>query len=631
MSESPELPTGTVTFLFTDIEGSTRLLQALGDESFRACLRTHDEILHRAVTDGIVVKTIGDAFFVVFTDAARALAAAVAAQRELSAATWREGEEVRVRMGVHTGQGILGGADYVGLDVHRAARIADAGHGGQILLSETTAAAVRDVLPDGIGLQNLGSFHLKDLSRPEPLYQVVVDGLASTFPALRTTDAVEGNLPLQLTSFVGREAELAAVSNLLSSHRIVTLTGPGGTGKTRLSVHVARAAADTFPHGAFFVPLESITDPELVPAAILDALDLRSTSASPIERLEHHLARKTTLLVLDNLEQVLPAGRLIGRLLTGAPGVKVLATSRAPLHISGEREFRVPPLALPSVGGGVPEVAASSGVELFAERAQAVDPAFRITEGNVAAVAELVARLDGLPLAIELAASRVSHLGPHSMLERLGNRLLAARSPDVPARQQTMTNAIAWSYELLDGSARTLFERCSAFAGGAHLSDIEEVCDLGDAAGFVLDDLAELVDHSLVVMGTDGIEPRYRMLVVVREFARDRLAEADRGDEVVERHARRFASLAEEAAPHLLTSRQREWLDRLSVEHDNLRAALEWAVAHDDGALAQSMAGNLWRFWQARGHLDEAAVLIDRAHVRPQRVVPPVAVQIDRP
>jgi predicted ATPase/class 3 adenylate cyclase len=611
-----DLPTGTITFMFTDIEGSTRLLEALGQDAFGRSLEAHHEILRRAVANGgVVVRTIGDAFFVVFTDAPAAVAAAATAQLLLDEFEWPNDAELSVRMGLHTGSAVLGGDDYVGLDVHRAARIADAGHGGQVLLSDATAALAGAALPEGVSVRSLGAHRLKDLSEAVPLHQLDIDGHRTDFPPLRTIDAVAGNLPVQLTSFIGRGAEIAGIRELLDRSRLVTLTGPGGTGKTRLSVQAAAEVAQDFGDGAYFVSLETITDPDLMAPAILESLEVTTVSGSiePEDQLAAYLADKEALLVLDNLEQIQGAGAKVAALLSAAPTVKVIATSRGPLRVGGEQEYPVPPLSTPGprVGSVADVIAQSEGVELFAERALAVRPDFSLTEVNLAAIAELTTRLDGLPLAIELAASRVRVLTPEAILDRLDNRLLANPAPDLPERQRTIANAIGWSYDLLDEPVRRLFENCSVFMGGASLEFLERVATAGNVD--VLDGLSALVDGSLLRLAATEGEPRYQMLVVIREFAYGALVARGDDDRLRERHARAYAALAAEAEPFLLTSRQGEWLDRLAIEHDNLRAALDWAVETGAADLALETVANLWRFWQARGHLAEGAERIEQA------------------
>ena len=611
-----DLPVGTVTFVFTDIEGSTRLLQRLGD-GYGAVLEHHNAILRGACEGhgGVVFATEGDAFAMVFRSVAAAVATAVEAQRSLAAFPWPDGTEVRVRMGIHTGEVSLAGDTYVGLDIHRAARITAAGHGGQVLVSAPTRALVENALPDGVTLRDLGERRLKDLSRPEHIFQLVIAGLASQFPDLRTLDAIVNNLPTQLTSFVGRTREVEAAKDLLQRTRLLTLTGPGGTGKTRLSLQVAAEIADRYPDGAFFVPLESVTDPELVASAIVTAIGIQdSGQRSPRERLFDHVAERRILFILDNFEQVLGAAPLIGDLLRAAPGCTVIVSSRAVLHVSGEQEYPVPPLGLPDVGHGrmtAESLSQYEGVTLFIERAVAVRPDFRVTNENAAAVAEICARLDGLPLAIELAAARVKLLPPEAILARLGQRLslLSSGARDLPARQQTLRGAIAWSYDLLDPGPRRLLARAAVFVGGMDLELAERVCGPADELGIdVFDGLAGLVDQSLVRQIDASGEARFGMLQTIRDFALEQLADSGEGDEIRRRHADAFLDLVERAEPLLTGPEQRLWLDRLELENDNIRAALAWTVETGRAETALRVIAGFWRFWQMRGYLGEGRV-----------------------
>ena len=604
------LPVGTITFLFTDIEGSTRLLERLGDGAYAATLARHDAIVGGAVADagGIVVHTIGDAFFAVFTEARAGLTAAVEAQRMLVREPWGEEAEIRVRMGLHTGTGRLGvGTDYVGIDVHRAARIGDAAHGGQIVISAATAALVEHALVDGITLHDLGQHELRDVSSPEHLFQVEVAGLPTSFPRLRTRASGAGELPPVLTSFIGRTEEIRQATELLVDAPLLTLTGPGGTGKTRLALAVAQELGPRFVGGAHFVPLESITDPALVVASILDVVGTKPRPGDPPEdHLIRWLSSRPSLLVLDNLEQVLAAAPVVGDLAARAGESRIIVTSRAPLHVRGERELPVPPLAA-GVGDDAEPGAVADAVRLFVERAGAVEPGFELTPANAGAVATLTRELDGLPLAIELAASRVKLLPVEAIVERLSNRLLTQQSADLPNRQKTITGAIGWSYDLLEPAPRALFERCSVFVGDARIDEIEAICGPPEELGSdVLDALAVLVDQSLLQRLGSGGEPRFHMLNVVREFAMAALVARGDDDLIRRRHARVYAELASRASPHLLTSHHETWRSRLAADHDNLRAAVEWAVAHDDGDLACHLVADLWRFWQTQGHLAEA-------------------------
>jgi predicted ATPase/class 3 adenylate cyclase len=605
-----ELPTGTVTFLFTDIEGSTRLLQRLG-ERYTSLLEDHGEILRSAfrAAGGYPVSTEGDSFFVVFQSAPAAASGAAEAQRALDAHSWPDKEAVRVRMGLHTGEGKLGGDNYIGIDVHRAARIAAAGHGGQVLMSGSTRALIEGALPSGLSVRDLGRHRLKDLENPEHLFQLMGEGLPDEFPPLRSLDARPNNLPGQLTSFVGRAREIEGIKEALAETRLLTLTGPGGTGKTRLSIQVGMDLLGTFEHGVFFVPLASIEDPGLVPSTIAHTLGLAEETRPIVETLTEHLRDKELLLILDNFEQITGAGPVVADLLQAAPRLKALVTSRAVLHVTGEQEYPVPPLQLPDVEHLPPLDVLSQyeSVSLFIQRAKAVHPGFAVTDENAPAVAEICARLDGLPLAIELAAARVRVLAPDSILERLQHRLtlLTGGARDLPRRQQTLRDAIGWSYDLLDEPERILFARLSTFVGGSSLEAAEAVCapDLGID---ILDGLSSLVDKSLLRrLDTDAGEPRFRMLEVMREYAMERLDDSEGAKEVHGRQAEFFLLLAEEAEQHLLGPEQARWLDTVELEHDNVRSAIEW-FKRNDISRALRAAAAVWRFWQIRGYLQEA-------------------------
>jgi predicted ATPase/class 3 adenylate cyclase len=618
------LPTGTVTFLFSDIEGSTHLAESLG-ERWRALLEEHREIVRRAIAngDGVEVGTEGDSFFAAFPTAGGALSAAVEAQRQLAAHAWPEEAPIRIRIGLHTGEASLAGSDYVGLDVHRAARIAAAGHGGQVLLSETTRTLAESSLPEGVTTRDLGQRRLKDLSRPERIHQLVIEGLPNEFLALKTLDATPNNLPIQLSSFLGRERELGEVEELLSRTRLLTLTGPGGTGKTRLSLQVGAREADRFPDGIFFIPLSLLKDPELVPGTIAQELGLPDRGGlSPMAALIDHLRERRTLLILDNFEQVGDAAPRMAELLAASPGLVVLATSRSALRIYGEREYPVPPLATPDPKlHETPErLSQYEAVALFIERAMGVKPDFQVTNENAPAVAEISSRLDGLPLAIELAAARINVLPPQAMLARLGDRLslLSGGARDRPERQQTLRGAIDWSYDLLSEDERALFRRLAVFAGGARLDAIESVCPGDELHEPLLDGLGSLVEKSLLrqVAAGDG-EPRFLMLGTIREYALERLAESGRADELRSSHAAHFAHLADEAAPHLLGADKRVWLDWLEEDQDNLRAAFDWAHQTEETPLALNLVSGLWRFWQMRGYLLEGTDRARRALALP--------------
>jgi predicted ATPase/class 3 adenylate cyclase len=608
-----DLPTGTVTFFFTDIEGSTGLLQTLGDR-YAAVLDEYAAIVRRAVSEGggVEVSTHGDAFFVAFPSPAGAVRAAVAAQRALAAHDWSPGPPMRVRMGLHTGEGLLGGDDYVGIDVHRAARIADAAHGGQVLLSDATRGLVQHALPAGASLRDLGVHRLRGIADPERLHQLVIEGLASDFPTPRTLDARPNNLPPQLTSFVGREEEIADVERLLGHTRLLTLTGPGGSGKTRLALRVAADLLPQFRDGSYFVDLSPVTDPALVPAAVANALGVPEAAGRPIlDEVKEHLRHRELLQVVDNFEQVAEAGPLIEELLTAAPELRTMVTSRVVLSLRGEQEYAVPPLHIPDPGRLPRDLAALSAVEavrLFCERALAASPRFALTEQNAPVVAEITARLDGLPLAVELAATRTKVLTPEQILSRLERRLsiLTSSSRTLPERQRTLRAAIAWSHDLLEPVEQRLFGRLSVFTGGWTFEAAEAVCDPEELGLDALDGLTSLVDKSLIRRSEPPGRPsRFSMLETIREFAQEQLEASGDLEPVLRRHADHFLRLAVEVESHLTAEDQGEWLDRCEEEHANIRAALRWAIDRGEAGPAQEAAGALWRFWQQRGHLAE--------------------------
>ncbi|MDQ6859323.1 MAG: adenylate/guanylate cyclase domain-containing protein [Chloroflexota bacterium] len=615
------LPRGTLTFLFTDIEGSTKLLNALGTDRYHEVLEVHTEALRTAFAKGHEVRIEGDALFMVFATAQDALAGAADAQRALGATVFPHGATVRVRMGMHTGEGTpaseRAGADYVGIDVHRAARIAAIAHGGQVLVSGATRMLAGD-LPEGIALRDLGEHRLKDLTHPEHVFQLVIDGAPNDFPALRSLDRTPNNLPTQATTFIGREKEIRDGLRLLDGTRLLTLTGPGGTGKTRLSLQLAAEAAPQFPDGTFWVPLAPLSDPDLVPSTIAHSLGVQvGGSESPLGRVAEHLRDKRMLLVLDNFEQILAAAPAVTALLDAAPQVKIVTSSRAPLRLGGEQELPVPPLELPDPERlpSLDVLAQSDAVRLFIERARAVKPDFMVTAENASSVAEIVFHLEGLPLAIELAAARIKLLTPQAMLPRLrqGLDLLASTARDRTDRQRTLRGAIAWSYDLLDAGMQRLFARCAAFVGGAMLGQLELVCGPAGEIGVApLDGLSELVDQSLLRQTEVGGEPRFRMLVTIREYALEKLKEGTELELVRQRHCAAYLALAERAAPQLQGPDQKRWLDELELEHDNVRAALDYAIGANRTEDASRLLSALWRFWQARGHLREAAGWADR-------------------
>jgi predicted ATPase/class 3 adenylate cyclase len=625
---------GTRTFLFTDIEGSTRLENQLGTEGYARVRERHRALLRGAWAtfgdDAVEQGTEGDSFFVTFEKATACLAAAVTAQRALRDETWPDGVEVRVRMGINTGEHdvVADAGGFVGIEINEAARIAGVAHGGQILIGDSTRAILDGHLPEDVRFRDLGTFRLKDLLAPIRVIQVVVDDLPSDFPPLRTPDAHPNNLPTQLTTFVGRDAELDEAAGLLAGTRLLTLTGPGGTGKTRLSLQLAARVSDDFPDGVFFVPLEPIRDAQLVAPRIASAIGVSESIGRPVaESLADWLRDKKVLLVLDNFEQVVAAGPIVADLLRTAPGLKAVVTSRATLRVSGEQEYEVPGLPTPpdpSHLSGIERLAMPgedrtldlgslgqyAAVRLFIERAVAVRPGFMVTNENAPAVAAISARLHGMPLAIELAAARIKLLSPDQILARLEHQLdlLAAGSRDLPLRQQTLRAAIAWSYDILDDGAKRLLDRLSVFATGCDLESTEAICGPADEiGGDIVDAMTALADQSLVK--TDevaGGEVRFRLFDTIREYAAEHLDARGETEIIRARHRDWYIAFVERAAPELSGADQRRWLDRLELEHDDIRAVLDRAVATPDPPVAIGLGFSMWRFWQKHGHLAEA-------------------------
>jgi predicted ATPase/class 3 adenylate cyclase len=633
--DAPDMPTELVTFLFTDIEGSTKLLRQLGD-LYRDVISQHHRILREAIAlgRGTEVGTEGDAFFAVFRTPSGALATAVQAQRALTSSAWPDGHSVRVRMGLHTGHAVLVGDDYMGLDIHLAARIAAAAHGGQVLMSEATRRLVEDALPDGVSVRDLGRHRLKDIERPEHLFDLAIEGLPSEFPHIRSLEANPTNLPSQRTSFLGREREIGEVSALLAQTRLLTLTGPGGTGKTRLALKVAGDHLDRFSDGVFFADLSPIVEPALVPSVIAQALVVQDEPGRDLlDTLADHLRDRTVLLVLDNAERVIECGPAVARLLDAASRLTVLATSRVPFHISGERECRVPPLSVPdrAQASDVEVITRSEAVTLFTERAAAVRSGFQVTPENAPVVAEITARLDGLPLAIELAVSRLNLLTPQALLERLTERLplLTGGARDLPERQRTLRGTIEWSHDLLGPAERTLFARLSVFSGGWSLESAEAVCGPGPSTD-VLEGLGALVDASLVrhVELADG-EPRFTMLETIREYATEQLAASEEAPELRRRHAEHFRDLAERYDPGFFFRiggtgpEQAARAFHLDREYDNIRAALSWATDGGDVATGLRTAGALNWYWQHRGHFADGRGWLQRLLSRPDADMDP--------
>ena len=629
-----KLPTGTVTMLFSDIEGSTALLGRLG-ERYGEALLAQRALMRAAIagSGGLEMGTEGDSFFVVFSSAGEAVRCCVAAQRALAGHDWPGGVAVRVRMGLHSGEPTVHDDDYVGMDVHRAARIAAAAHGGQVVLSEAARLLAGSQLAAEVSVRDLGFHRLKDIEAPERVYQLVAAGLPDRFPPLKSLGA-RTRLPVPLTTLVGRDADLEQVRAALMRPgvRLVTLTGTGGVGKTRLSLAAAASLDQAFPHGVFFVALAAVRDAGVMWKVIADGLDV-ADDGSAEGAVTAYLAGRRALLVLDNLEQLHGAAGVVAGLLAAAPDLVVLATSRRPLHLPGEQELPVPPLEVPREAGSVEQVAASGAARLFVQQAAMARPGFTVTEGNAADIAAICGRLDGLPLAIELAAARVRLLAPRALLARLGHSLdLAAADVGQPSRQQTLRNAIAWSYDLLDSGLAGVFRRLGVFAGGCDLDALAVVAAPENGPGAQgaradpLDLAAGLLDVSLITVtdGADG-EPRVGMLETIREFALDLLERAGDLEDAQRHHGEYYAGVAERADEQLRSSGPAHLaaLDRLEAEHDNLRAALAWSLenpaAHPvpgDGERAATglrLAQALAYFWYRHGHAAEGRRWLQRA------------------
>jgi predicted ATPase/class 3 adenylate cyclase/DNA-binding NarL/FixJ family response regulator len=623
-----DLPTGTVTFLFTDIAGSTQLWER-HPQAMPAALARHDALMRQAVEahGGAVFKLVGDAVCAAFATAVDALDSALAAQRALYAESWDAVGALRVRMALHTGAAQERDGDYFGQPLNRVARLLATGHGGQTLLSAATCELLRGRLPAGVALHDLGQHRLKDLTRPEQIFQLVIPDLPATFPPLKTLDTHPTNLPAQPTALIGREQEVAAACAMLrkSDVRLLTLIGPGGTGKTRLGLQIAAELLDDFVDGVYFVALAPISDPALVISAIAATLGVKEAGGQPLlETLTTALHDKQRLLLLDNFEQVVAAAPFVAELLAAAPHLKVLVTSRAALHLSGEHEFAVPPLGLPDRTRlpALEQLTQYEAVRLFIERAQAVQATFVVTNANAPAVAEICHQLDGLPLAIELAAARVKLFPPQALLARLGNRLklLTGGARDLPQRQQTIRDAIDWSYDLLDPAEQALFTRLGVFVGGWTLEAAEAVCGADRELPIdVIDGIASLLDKSLLRQEAEASgESRFTMLETIREYALERLAANGELEALRQWHAEHFVALAEAAEPELEGANQIAWLQRLASEHDNLRAAFAWICARP-GTIEMSLrfTGALYGFWERRRYLSEARAWLERALARP--------------
>lgn len=606
-------PRGTVTFLFSDIEGSTRLWETF-PEAMGAALARHDALLRQSIENnaGFVFKTVGDAFCAAFPTAPDALAAAVNAQRALQAEAWGETGPLRVRMGIHTGIAEERDNDYFGATLNRVARLQSLAHGGQVLLSQSAYELARDHLPSDVSLCVLGTHRLKDLLRPEQIAQALHPDLPAEFPPLQSLDKLPTNLPYQTSSFIGREREIAEIKARLQQTRLLTLAATGGVGKTRLALQVAVDLIDRYPDGVWFIELAPLADPALVVRALASVLNIADVPGrTPLETLVDALRTKTLLLILDNCEHLIAeCAQVADTLLRRCPHVSLLATSREALAIPGETLYRIPPLSLPApqTPSSVEGLSQYEAVRLFIERAVAVLPTFTVTNQNAPAVAQICACLDGIPLAIELAAARMRVMPLEQIASRLDNRfhLLTGGSRAALPRQQTLRALIDWSYELLSEQEKSLLRTLSVFAGGWTLEAAESVgADAGIEAWEVLDLLTRLVDKSLVVYEAYGPEARYHLLETLRQYGRERLTE--RGDlEGVQSRCRDFfLSLAETAEPHLLGAEQTEWLQRLEQERDNFRATLDHCEQEGNPEAAFRITRGIWRYWMIRGYLSE--------------------------
>jgi predicted ATPase/class 3 adenylate cyclase len=607
------LPSGTVTFLFTDLESSTRLWER--DPGMQAALARHDEVLRTAVEShgGHVVKTTGDGIHAVFSLASDALAAAVAMQRALGSEPWGEVGALRVRMGLHSGAAEQRGGDYFGPVVNRAARIMALGHGGQVLCSQATADLVRDSLPDGVDLLDLGSHALRDISRPEEVFQVTHPDLERDLPPLQSPETPAGNLPPQRTEFIGRDQELAKIEKLMDRSRVVTLTGVGGVGKTRLALQAAGSLKPRFGDGAWFVDLGPIDDADLVAGAVASAMRLPDRrQGSPEDAIVAAAREWRAVIVLDNCEHVIEAAARLAELVTDrCDEVVIVATSREALGIDGEQVLAVGPLPVPTSehAARLEELAENEAVRLFVQRASAARADFCLTDDNAALVASVCRRLDGIPLAIQLAAARVQSMSPDSILERLDERfrLLSQGRRTALARHQTLRAAVDWSYDLLDPAEQLAFIRLSVFAGGFTLEAAEAVVPDEDTHPVVvLDTLGGLVAKSIVLLDDEATTTaRYRLLDTMREYAADRLEELDRPERVADRHAEFYLQMSEQAAPHIMGPDDFTWTRRLEAEHDNLHAALTWVRDRDPTRLTR-LAHALGHFWRFQRHHHEA-------------------------
>ena len=626
----PSIPTGTVTFLFTDIEGSTKLARE-HPETWEMLRARHHFILKSAIEahNGYIFQIIGDAFCATFHTTEDAVQAAVESQKNLHAENWGD-VPIHVRMGINTGKAeIQKNGEYHGyLAMSRVQRLMSAAHGGQTLLSSATEQLAHDTLPTDITLRDLGQRKLKDMPRPEHIFQLIMPNLPADFPPLRTLEASPNNLPTQLTSFIGREKELADVKRLLTNTHLLTLIGPGGTGKTRLSLQAATDLLETFPHSAWLVELAPISDPSLVASTTAAALNLPAEVHRPaIDMLCDYLRERELLIVLDNCEHLVGAcARMADRLLHAAPKLRMIASSREALGIAGEVSYRVPSLGLPDLQNpsSFESLSQYESIKLFIDRATSAVSTFSVTNENVSAIAQICHRLDGIPLAIELAAAKIRALSVEQIAKRLDDRfrLLTGGSRTALERHQTLRAALDWSHNLLSPEEQILFRRLSIFVNGWTLEAAESVCaDESTSGGIRSDDILNLLEHlvnkSLVSAEEWQSETRYRVLETMRQYAGEKLIEVGESENLRERHLEYYLDLAESAAPHLIKPEQLEWLARLEAEHENMRAALEWSLGLERPRYALRLVAALGTFWVMHCYWLEGAKWLERALAKP--------------
>ena len=614
------LPSGRLVFFFSDVEGSTRLLTGLGDR-FAPLLAEQQRLVRAsfAAHRGVEVSTEGDSFFAVFGSPLQAVMAAADVQRSLQAYPWPTGHAFRVRVGLHLGQAVLAGDNYVGIDVNRAARIANAANGGQVVISDEVAATLAGELPAGIGLEDLGRHRLRDIG-VEHLWQLEIEGLPRSPDALRTLEAHPSNVPVETTPLVDRHTEVPELARLIAETPLVTVTGTGGIGKSHLAVHVARSLVDDFPDGVFYLDVAPIDTVETIAVELAGHLDLRIPSTGgAVDALLSHLRGRRILLVLETVDRHPGIAALLAQIAESSPSARVLVTARSPLHLRAERELPLQPLGIPGRGATLEEAAGSPAVQLFVQRARAVSPGFDLAPTNVGAVSAIVERLDGLPLAVELAAAGARVLSPAAILARLERSLPlpGGAAVDLPERQRTVRATVSWSYQLLDPGERRLLQRLSVFVGAFDLEAVEVVAMDGDARlgdGDGLEVLGRLVDRSLVHRVGSIDEDRYRLLGVIREFAAAELAAAGEDEGVRGRHARYCLEVARREAGRLDGPGEGPALAALERADDDLRAALQWAT---EGAspdhLGLRLVAALGRAWYLRGRVHEGASWLERA------------------